>query len=137
MSDLALRSQHLASQSCSCGAELRRLRDRVEELEDLIGLGADVVRPIGMSATEWRLASLLLRRPTATREFLHRAMYGARPEVDQPTSNIIDQTACRLNRRFRTGGHKIQVRSQYGGVYYFTAEDKRRLRELVDVAGRG
>jgi hypothetical protein len=121
------------SRSCSCGcsSEVSRLRDRVEELEELIGLKVVGSRAAGLSVTQWLMAGLLLKRPLISREFAFRAIYGGRPESDQPTDiRTVDQHMCRMKRRLKAYGIVVKNTAHEG--YYLDASSRRRLKELVD-----
>ena len=66
-------------------SELERLQNRVCELEELLGLHLERRLP-GFSDLAWQLLGLLLKHRIVPREFAHRALYGGRPEVDQPAT---------------------------------------------------
>ena len=125
----SLRPQFVA-RGCSCAAEVTRLQDRIEELEQLLGMKMPGVRMSKLSPTEWQLLGLLLKRPLVTREYAFNALYGGRVEADQPASNLISQNIVRLRRRLKDCG--IAIQTQVFDGYYMLPEDKRRLRELID-----
>lgn len=127
---------HLRSCSCGCSSEVQRLRDRVEELEDLIGLRVVGPRVAGLSDMEWRMAGLLLKRPLVSREFAFRAIYGNRPEAEQPKDiRMIDQNVCRVKRRLKAFGITVKNASNEG--YYLDAESRTKLKELIDGQDHG
>jgi hypothetical protein len=111
--------------------ELERLRDRVAELEDLLGMA--MVKPgIGLSGLSGILLGLLIRRSAVSREFAFRAIYGARPESEQPTNlRIIDTLVHRLKIALRP--HGIVVSTERFTGYYLDGENRRRAAELVGV----
>lgn len=112
-------------------SELERLRDRIEELEELLGLTMPWPRYVrGFTPIRRALLGLLRRRPLVTREFAYRAIYGGRPESNQPADlRIIDQIICRLNRVLKDHGIRIQCDNRTG--YYLAAEDKAALDQLL------
>jgi len=111
-------------------SKLERLQDRIYELEELLGLHLER-RLDGFSELGWQLLGLLLKHRIMPREFAHRALYGGRPEADQPsTPRAIDQHLCRLKKRLRK--HGISVMSEAGTGYYLDKANKERLAELVN-----
>jgi len=111
--------------------ELERLRDRVEELEELIGLTIDLpFYRLALSPTQARLLGLLLKRDFVTRDFAFVAMYGGRPEADQPDIKCIDIYIHFLRKKLDQYGISIRTR----GGYFMEPADKKRLYEVLQGA---
>lgn len=115
--------------------ELEQLRDRVAELERIIGLNEAIplgklLRPSGqwIGACE-PMAGILLSREFVGRETAFIALYGGRPEQDQPDIKIIDIIICRLRQALQP--YQITVNTAWGRGYYMTAVNKAALRQLV------
>ena len=111
--------------------EMQCLRDRVEELENLLGLRIEPPRAIpGVRGIGWKLIGLLLRHPMVGREFAFRALYGDRPEIDQPLDlRIIDINICRLRVALRP--YKVAIQCEIGTGYFLDEKNKTRLAALV------
>lgn len=111
--------------------EVQSLRDRVEELENLLGLCIEAPRPIvGIRGIGWKLLGLLLRHPMVGREFAFRALYGGRPESDQPADlRIIDINICRLRRALLP--YRVIIKAEIGTGYFLDTKNKTRLTALV------
>jgi hypothetical protein len=111
-------------------AECERLRDRIEELEDVLGMnlepawGAPNLGPLC-----WQLVGMLVRRPS-TREGLHAALYGGLPESDQPDVAMISTHVSRLNKFLRTIGAEISGRRGYGR-YWMSDASKAAYKKFV------
>ena len=113
-------------------SELERLRDRVDELEELLGVRGTIPRKMFRScplAAE-QLIGMLLARPSITREAAYTALYGGRPEADQPMEKIIGTRMCQARKALTP--HGIAVKTVWGSGYYMTGENKAKLRALLD-----
>lgn len=111
--------------------EIQALKDRVKELEWLLGLHRQWPRlPMkGIRVNGWNLMGLLLRWPLVTHDMAYRALYGGRPESDQPNIHIITTNIHRLRRALEPYG--ITIRGEYGSGYYLDAENRKKLAGLV------
>lgn len=109
---------------------VQALRDRVEELEELLGLR----QPAPSSAMphltpcEFQLLGVLYRGGLITKEFAHRAIWGDKPEGDWPDLKIIDVFICKLRKKFSPLG--VVIHTQWGVGYYLTAENKALLKTM-------
>lgn len=119
-------------------SELQRLRDRVEELESLLGLERDLAMRIRhawrMASEESRIMSIVLKRAFATRETLYTILYGARPDCDQPEMKIVDVQVCKARKSLRNNGVAAKVRTKWGDGYFMTREDKAALMAALERA---
>ena len=107
------------------------LQDRIEELEDLLGLRVPVPRSdLELTKIERQLLGILYRGGLISSEFAHRAIYGLRSECDQPNLKIIDVFISRLRRKLRP--HAIKLSTQWGEGYYFDAENRAKLKSLLN-----
>jgi DNA-binding response OmpR family regulator len=115
---------------------VQQLQDRIAELEELVGLHeripwwvATKLTPIGAE-----LLSLLLKREAISRETAHVALYGARPDAEQPDIKIIDAYVCKLRAALRPYG--VEIGCVFGrGLYFMTAAEKAKLRALIERVG--
>ena len=68
--------------------EAEALRNRVEELQALLGVGNDdvsrLLTVLDATPQQCEMIGFMLRRAVATRTALHTGLFGARPDCDQP-----------------------------------------------------
>jgi len=113
----------------------QELRDRIEELEYLLGVRLPVVdmnrKRLRLTRSEACLLAMLITSPSKvlSRDFIHQAIYGARPEVDKPEPDIIDQYIVTLRKKLRLFG--LTIETQWGDGWYITAETAERLRQKL------
>jgi hypothetical protein len=118
-------------------SELERLRDRVEELEEALGLTAEMPNGFLRAISKWhrsgpmsqKCLGLLLTRTFCDRAALYAVLYGARPECDQPDSRIIDVYILSVRRAL--ADHGIKLHTVYGRGWYLDDADKYKLREMM------
>jgi hypothetical protein len=121
-------------------SELDRLRARVAELEDALGLTAEIPRslldPLRYVGTShpWRKAietiGVLLARPFVSRDVLFTVLYGERPECDQPGVKAVDMALTYARKSLATYG--IKVVNVFGEGWYISDPDKAKLRAVID-----
>jgi hypothetical protein len=114
--------------------ETDALRDRVAELEALLGVGNDDVSPLltVLDATpqQWEMVGLMLKRAVATRTALFIALFGARPECDHPDVKLIDVQMVKVRNAPEKIG--VEVRTEWGsGGWNIPVADKAKLRRLM------
>lgn len=112
-------------------AENCRLKDRIQELEGLLSEPDEFV-PIKMSQTHKRLLGLFRKRRLVTKDFAFSALYGSRPECDQPEIKIVDVMVCKLRKRLEPYG--ITIETQWGIGYYISEESRPKLDALFNGA---
>lgn len=111
---------------------IERLQDRVEELENLLGLNLPLPRPLNLSRHEWDLLCVLrnVKGRVVTRDFAFQIIYGGLSEGEQPKEvKIIDQIVCRANRKLKD--HQIHIRAEPKVGYYLDKWSRQRLEELT------
>lgn len=112
--------------------ELQSLRDRVEELEELLGLRqeqADAFHKLRMSPQQKVFLSLLYRSMLVRKYTAFNAIFGARMECEQPDENILAVQICKMRKilaRF-----DISIETQRTAGWFMTPENKEKLRELI------
>jgi len=111
------------------------LRQRVEELEELLGQRITWPSLPRVRRIEWRLLGLLLRRRgVVTRESAFTVLYGDRMAEEQPSNlHIIDTHVSRLNagRALRDLGVRVQTDRANGG-YYLRQADRLALEKRIE-----
>lgn len=109
-------------------AEIDALRDRIEELEGLLGLRQAAGIP-GLTAMQNRMAGCFTKRRFVTKNFLMIAMWGGDSEhVDARKS--VDVWIFRVRLLLRT--HDIEIRTIWGEGYAISADDQRRIIDLIE-----
>lgn len=108
-------------------SEMQRLRDRVEELEGLLGMRASFPRPWGLTRRESAILGLLLSRQVCFTECIFASVWGNDSEVEN-ARRIIFVYTHRLRRKLAPLG--IELSNNRPG-YFLTSEMKRTIRDLV------
>lgn len=118
-------------------SELQQLRDRVAELEDLLGMmSAPALRQVLRPAkNQWLkkcepMMGILLARHAVSKEQAFTALYGGLPEADQPEPKMIDIVVHRLRQALTP--HGIEIAVVWGVGWYMTEENKAKLRALIE-----
>ena len=117
-------------------SEIERLRDRIEELEQVLGVGSDDVaryrNALGITIEQAKILGLLMRRAgTVTRASIFTVLFGARPDCDQPTDDkVIDVHVCKLRKPLRRLG--VEIRPDWGFGYFITRNEKAALRAYLE-----
>lgn len=109
---------------------VEELQDRIAQLEDILGLTADIpvihrLRHRGLLRTEAKLLGLLLRRPFVPYEAAYDALYGDLPESELPKMESLRTVAKRLRNALSSTGVKISV--VYSVGYFIDPADKKKL----------
>lgn len=116
----------------------QRLQDRVTELEALLGVGNDdvsrLMTVLDATPQQCEMVGFMLKRAVATRTALFIALFGARPECDQPDMKLIDVQMVRVRSALKAIGIDVQTAWGSGG-WSIRGADKVRLRAMMD--GRG
>jgi DNA-binding response OmpR family regulator len=106
--------------------ETARLRDRVEELERLIGLRTLPPRLWGLTRREADVLGILLRRQVMTHAQLFEAIWGGDSERD---IKIVEVVVCKLRAKLRP--HGIAIHTEYGVGYFIPPDAKATARAQI------
>jgi hypothetical protein len=114
--------------------ELQQLRDRIEMLEEILGIGQSMVSRVrlafGLSPSESRVLGMLLNRQLVTKDALYSMLYGHKPECDQAGWKNVDVFLCKVRKKLRS--HGIELTTLTGdGSYVMKPQNKQRVRELL------
>ena len=115
----------------SAAPETARLRDRIEELERLVGLRTVPPRLWGLTRQEADVLGILLRRQVMTHAQLFEAIWGGDSECDL---KIVEVVVCKLRAKLRP--HGIAIRTEHGVGYYVPPESKAAAHALIDAHAR-
>lgn len=114
------------------------LQDRVDELEAVIGLKPRVPPSLPLTPNEADILGMALAASgVLTKERIAVALYGGRPDCDQPASPLksIKVMVCRLRKKLAAADPEIKIATtiegDYHGGLYMTAANKSRVRALL------
>ena len=115
----------------------QRLQDRVAELEALLGVGNDdvsrLLTVVDATPQQCEMIGFMMKRAVATRTALFIALFGARPECDQPDMKLIDVQMVKVRKALEKLG--VEVRTEWGsGGWNIPAADKARLRAMMEAS---
>lgn len=117
--------------------ELQQLRDRVAELEELLGAKPDVNFRLMLNPEKnvWvkacgPLLGMLMKRDMVTKDAAFTVLYGDRSDADQPASKIIDVIAWRLRKACRARG--VVIQTVWGEGFRLDHHNKAKLQALID-----
>jgi DNA-binding response OmpR family regulator len=106
--------------------ETARLRDRVEELERLLGMRPVLPRLWGLTRLEADVFGLLLRRQVMSHTQLFEAIWGGDSERNP---QIVQVILCKLRAKLRPLG--IAIRNEYGVGYFLPPDSRAAARALL------
>lgn len=109
-------------------SQLQSALDRIEELEDLIGLNLKLPNEFGLTPTEMQCVGAIVRRGILNQEAIFTAIYGSRPECQQPDVKIIDVYLCRVRRKLAPKG--FELKNSFSVGYYFEPRERDALKQL-------
>jgi DNA-binding response OmpR family regulator len=108
-------------------ATVEDLRDRVEELETLLGLKVSFAKQFRFTRTEQKFVGILLRRKVASRDAFFTAIYGG---LSDRSEGVIEVNISNIRRKLEPYG--LTVRNRWGVGYYL--DDKAR-EVLMEACG--
>lgn len=110
--------------------ELQILRDRVEELESLLGLSADNgIWRLGFTPTQTAFLGMLFTRKLVRRQEAYTGIFGVRSECDQPQDQNLDVQLSRMRKKLHHLG--VSVEAVRGVGWTMTENNKERLRTII------
>ena len=113
--------------------ELHRLRDRIDEFEQILGVDRALANrlrgALGISRDQARMLGLLLSRDVVTHEAMYAVLYGERPECDQPGPKVMSVQVCKLRKALTP--RSIEIKTHLGDGWQMLPEDKAKVRALL------
>ena len=110
----------------AAASETARLRDRVEELERLLGMHPVLPRLWRLTGREADVLGILLRRQVMTHTQLFEAIWGG--DSDR-SIKIVEVVVCKLRAKLRP--HGIAIRTEHGVGYFIPPESKATARAQI------
>lgn len=116
-----------------CAREIERRNWRIAELEAMVGQRAVIVAKLRLTPVEQGIAGVLASLPgIVTRASIFTAVYGARPEADQPAADVIDVHIHKVRKRLKA--YQIPLINHHGLGWIVPDVNKPALRELLGLA---
>lgn len=112
-------------------AENDTLRERVRQLEALLGVSFDAPLSLGLSPREAAVLGVLMAREMATKDHIMAALYRDFAR-DEPDPKIVDVFVCKLRAKIKRW--RIEISTHWGRGYYMTQEAKARVRKMAGAA---
>lgn len=116
-------------------SEVQRLRDRVEELERVLGVDESLTSRLrtvfGLEPGQSEVLGMLMKRNFVTHDSLYTVLYGGRPECDWPEEKIMDVQICKLRRKLKK--HGVEVKTRWGEGWWMPAAEKSKVRAALDL----
>ena len=98
--------------------EAEQLRNRLEELQALLGVGNDdvsrLLTVLDATPQQCEMVGFMLRRSVATRTAMHTVLFGARPDCDQPEMKLIDVQMVKVRKALEKVGRRSPDRMGLG-----------------------
>ena len=110
----------------AAAAETARLRDRVDELERLLGMRPVLPRMWGLTGREADVLGILLRRHVMSHTQLFEAIWGGDSER---SIKIVDVVVCKLRAKLRP--HGIAICTEHGVGYFIPRASKDEARVQI------
>jgi DNA-binding response OmpR family regulator len=107
------------------------LRDRVEHLEEALGMAAEFPLHFGLTGQESICLGVLLKNKAPRKATFMTALYSDRIE-DEVKEKIVDVFICKMRKKLAP--HGVAIETMWGEGYFLKEETKTRLRELMAAA---
>lgn len=108
-------------------AENEELRERIRQLEEMLGQTFSATRKLGLTQTENKILGLLVKVKVATRDAIHSLIYFDRPN-EVPDIAIVNCFICKLRKKLKP--HDITIETERDLGYFLTTDTKAKLAEL-------
>lgn len=108
--------------------ENEQLRERVAELEAVLGVRFEAPVVMGLTGAESRLLGVLMKRDLVTKDAAMTALYVDRAN-DPPHDKIIDVFICKMRRKLDPYG--VRIETLWGRGYRLPAKSREALVALT------
>jgi two-component system cell cycle response regulator CtrA len=110
-------------------AENEELREKVLQLEEMLGLAFDAPPVLELTGKEAKVFGFLMKVPMATKQAIMNALYFDRIDKE-PEIKIVDVFICKL--RAKLSPHQLAIETVWGQGYCMPAETKARAQQLIE-----
>lgn len=126
--------------------EFEAREDRIDELSELLGIKPGLPCLIHLQPDSKRIARILATRAGLVgRGVIYAAVYGGKPECDQPGPKIIDVQICRIRKAFASFAsgftdpaqravNTVTILTEHGCGWHIPAGQKPKARELLGLS---
>lgn len=108
--------------------ENEMLRERCRLLEAMVGITFESPPMFGFTRAESIIFGVLMKSKLATKQNLMLALYHNRTQ-DEAEIKVVDVWVCKMRRKLRP--YEIEIETQWGQGYYFSAASKARAASLL------
>lgn len=112
-------------------ADNERLRDRVAQLEDAMGMRLLTPVEWRLTSSEMRVFGVLMTREIATKQAIMSALYRADAR-DEAEIKIVDVFVCKARKKLKPFG--VEIETRWGEGYYLTPAMKAFVRDYITPA---
>lgn len=111
--------------------ENEELRERITQLEEILGANFDAPPMFALTGSEARLFGLLMARDLVTKESAMSILYGLRPDNDGDVEiKIIDVFIYKMRKKLEEW--EIKIETVWGRGYYIAPDEKERISALIE-----
>lgn len=104
------------------------LRERVRQLEQLLGMSFEAPPIFGFTPSEGVMFGMLLKNKIVRKEALLDGMQRGRPHNVE--IKIVDVLICKMRRKLKPYG--ISIETQWGNGYFLNAASKQAAQSILD-----
>lgn len=108
------------------------LRERIANLEELIGLRIEVPLVFGLTTAEAKMLGVLLKRELVSKEMAMTALYGLRTGGAEVEIKIIDVFVCKIRAKLKRFG--IVIETVWGRGYLIPQASKAKVFAMLHEA---
>jgi DNA-binding response OmpR family regulator len=116
-------------------SEIQALRDRIEQLEGVLGVDRSTAGRIrdalGVEPLHAQILGMLISRDFVTRDGLYTVLYQGRPECEWPEDKILDVQICKLRAHLKRRDIDLPIQTKWGEGWSMTREAKAWLRAII------
>lgn len=112
-------------------AENELLREQVARLQELLGITMKAPIELGLTPSEAGVFGVLMARDFVTKDMVMSSIYRSGAK-DEAQIKIVDVFVCKIRRKLKP--FKINITTVWGQGYRITAAEKRRIKEMFDIA---
>lgn len=109
---------------------VERLQDRIDQLEDALGLKLRLPNEYGLTPLEMKILGLLVKRGIVHRDTIFDALYGALPESDQPNPKVVEVHICKIRRKLKS--RELYIGTYVGVGYHLAPNTSREIKRLCE-----
>jgi two-component system cell cycle response regulator CtrA len=106
------------------------LREKVAQLEELLGLTFPAPLEFGLTGSEAKAFGVLMNRDIATKDAIMAGLYADKPFGGEAEPKIVDVFICKARRKLKP--FSIKIETVWGQGYRLTPETKAIVRSMLE-----